>query len=172
MRKLIIVICLFVATAASAQQNKPNGFYVFITNPGYASEPAGHGWNGAFGVALQRMFSPRFSGEVAVSHDTETFVFRSFTSGGTLLAGHQVTAYSLPVDLTARYHFLNDSSWKPYIGAEARYVDSRAFFGMTGGVVWQFRPALGLRFDSKLLVSDRPVHGERLYNSIGLSWRF
>jgi hypothetical protein len=58
------------------------------------------------------------------------------------------------------------------VGAEARYVESRTFFGVTGGVVWQFRPALGLRFDSKLLVSDRPHQAERLYNSVGLAWRF
>ena len=135
MRKLIVFLSLFVATAAFAQQNKPNGFFIFVTNPGYASEPRGNELNGAFGFALQRMFSPRFSGEIAISHDSETFGFRSFKSDGTLLAGHVVTVYSLPVDLTARYHFLNDSSWKPYIGAETRYVDGRAFLGVTGGVV-------------------------------------
>src|SRR5258705_90174 len=113
MHKLTVLVCLILATAAFGQQNKPNGFYVFVTNPRYAGGPGGHDFEGAFGVALQRMFSPRFSGEVAVSHDSETFGFRSFKSDGTLLADHVVTAYSLPVDLTARYHFLNDSSWKP-----------------------------------------------------------
>src|SRR5207247_9063214 len=78
MRKLIVFLSLFVATAAFAQQNKPNGFFIFVTNPGYAREPGGNECNGAFGFALQRMFSPRFSGEIAISHDSETFGFRSF----------------------------------------------------------------------------------------------
>ena len=70
MRKLI-VICLFVSTAAFAQQSRPNGFYVFVTNPGGGGSTNERNWQGAFGIALQRMFAPHFSGEVAVSRDVE-----------------------------------------------------------------------------------------------------
>lgn len=173
MRTMIVAVCLvFLATAAVAQE-KPTAAYLFLTNPGVVySDSAGTRWEGAFGFALQRMFTPRFSGELAVSRDIESFGFRRFAADGTELEHREVTTRSMPVDLTARYHFLNGSSWKPYAGLDARYVDDRAFFGVNGGVIWQFRPALGLRFDAKLLVGDRPLHGERLYNSAGLSWRF
>ena len=129
-------------------------------------------WQGAFGLALQRMFAPRFSGELAVSRDTQFTRVRTFNADFTEGASYKLITRTTPIDLTGRYHFLNDTNWKPYIGAGTRLVDGRAFFGVTGGVIWQFRPALGLRFDTKFLVSDRPVHNERLYNSIGLSWRF
>ena len=172
MRKLVIVLCLVVAPAAFAQQNTPNTFYVFVTNPGGGSSTNEQSWDGAFGIALQRMFTPRFSGEVAVSHDVQYTRVRTFNPDFTDASSSMLTTRTTPVDLTGRYHFLNGSRWTPYVGAGMRFVDGRAFSDVTGGVVWQFRPALGLRFDAKVLVSDRPLHNERLYNSIGLSWRF
>ena len=172
MRKIVVIACLFIATAAFAQQNKPNGFYVFVTNPGGGYSTNEQSWQGAFGVALQHMFAPRFSGEISVSRDVQYTHVRIFNPDFTVASSYTLTTRTTPVDVTGRYHFLNDSHWKPYIGADARYVDSRMFLGVTGGVVWQFRQSLGLRFDAKVLVSDRPQHNERLYNSVGLSWRF
>jgi hypothetical protein len=173
MRKLVIAgLSLLIATAALAQQSKSNAFYVFMTNPGGGYSDHNEHFEGAFGVALQHMFAPRFSGEIAISSDVTYTRVRTFDPDGTVRTSSVLTNRTTPIDLAGRYHFFRDSHWNPYLGADARLVDGRAFFGLNGGLVWQFRPALGLRVDSKVLVSDRPRHNERMYNSIGLSWRF
>ncbi len=173
MRKLAIVLAFLVSTAAFAQQDKPTGFYVFVTNPGYGhSERSGSYWSGAFGVALQRMFTPHFSGEVTVSRDRQNRGYTLFGPDGTVVENRWLISYSTPVDLTARYHFLTDGAWKPYAGTGVRWVDSRAFFDLTGGVIWQFRPSLGLRFDGKLLLGNQSRFNDTFNASAGLAWRF
>ena len=172
MRKLIVLCTLLVSTAAFAQE-KPNGLFVFVTDPTYtSSRSTGGRWDGAFGVALQRMFTPRFSGELSVSRQSDRSGFTTFNPDGTVLESHVFTRYSTPVDLTARYHFLNDSTWKPYAGIGGRWVDSRGFLDLTGGVLWQFRPSLGLRFDGKLLFGGQTRFDNRFNGSAGLTWRF
>ena len=174
MRKLVVAVAsLLVSTAALAQQDKPTGVFVFVTNPGYGqSERSGNHWDGAFGVALQRMFTPHVSGELTVSHDQHISRFAALDQGGNVIAYHTFTATSTPVDLTARYHFFSDGAWKPYVGAGVRYVDSRAFGDLTGGVVWQFRPSLGLRFDGKVILGNQPRFNDTFNGSAGLAWRF
>ena len=172
MRKLAVAIVFLVSTAAFAQE-KPNGIYVFVANPGFAySEPGGTSWNAAFGVALQRMFTPHLSGEVTVARDQHTSRVNAFDSNGNLLESQRFTNVFTPVDLTARYHFFTDGPWKPYAGLGVRYVQSRAFPDVTGGVVWQFRPSLGLRFDAKVLVGHQPRFSDSINAGAGLAWRF
>jgi hypothetical protein len=160
MRKLgVAVAFLLVSTAAVAQQDKPTAIYVFITNAGFTySERSGSDWEGAFGVALQRMFTPHVSAEVSVSRDRRFSRLLAFDPNGNVIDGYTrtITHDFTPVDLTARYHFLNGSAWKPYAGIGVRYVESRAVGDLTGGVVWQFRPSLGLRFDAKVLLGNQP----------------
>jgi Outer membrane protein beta-barrel domain len=174
MRKLIVVaVCFLVSTAAVAQQNKPNGLFVFVTNPSWGySTGSGSNWDASFGVALQRMFTPNLSGEVTVSHERHTGRVLSFDPNGNVIDSRTFTDDFTPVDLTARYHFLNDSAWKPYAGVGARYVEGRAIGGLTGGVVWQFRPALGLRFDAKVLLGNQSRFTDTFNGSVGLAWRF
>jgi len=174
MRKLIVVaVCLLVSTAAFAQQDRPNGIFVFVSNANWSySTTSGSNWDGAFGVALQRMFTPHVSGEVSVSYDRRTSRVTAFDSSGNILSSHTFTNDFTPIDLTARYHFLNDSSWKPYAGVGARIVDGRAIGGVTGGVIWQFRPALGLRFDAKVLLGNQSRFTDTFNGSAGLAWRF
>ena len=143
-----------------------------MTNPGGGYSTGRHFVSGAVGVGLQHMFTPRVSGEIAVSYDEQYTRVRTFNPDFTLASSYTLRTSTTPVDLTARYQFLNDSNWKPYIGAGTRFADGLAFAEVTGGVVWQFHRSLGLRYDAKVLVNDRPQHNERVYNSVGLSWRF
>src|SRR5438552_3274171 len=139
MRKIIVALCLILpATAAFAQQDKPNAFSVFVTNPGGGYSSGRHFVSGAVGVGLQHMFTPRVSGEIAVSYDEQYTRVRTFNPDFTLASSYTLRTSTTPVDLTARYQFLNDSNWKPYIGAGTRFADGLAFAEVTGGVVWQF----------------------------------
>jgi hypothetical protein len=178
MRKLIVMaVFLLASTAAFAQQpDKPTGLYVFVANPSFTySEGSGSNWEGGFGVALQRMFTPRVSGELTVSRERHTTRVARFDLNGNIIDGApplKFTDNSTPVDLMARYHFFNDRSWRPYAGVGVRYVESRAIGGLTGGVVWQFRPSLGLRFDAKVLLGNQDQFTETVNGSAGLAWRF
>jgi outer membrane protein W len=173
MRNMIVAVCLVLLATAAVAQEKPTAVYVFLTNPGVThSDHTGTRWEGAFGVALQRMFTPRLSAEVAVSQESKTAGFVSFNPDGTVREDRVFTETTLPVDLTARYHFFTHGSWKPYAGLGVRYVDRRTFGDLTGGVVWQFRPALGLRFDAKVLVGGDSRFNDQVNGSVGLSWRF
>jgi outer membrane protein W len=174
MRKLVVAAAfLLVSTAASAQQDNPTGIFVFVTNPGYGhSDRSGSYWDGAFGMALQRMFTPHVSAELTVSRDHHTVRTTAFDQNGDIIDSRTFTSDSTPVDLTARYHFFTDGAWKPYVGAGVRYVESRAFGDLTGGVVWQFRPSLGLRFDGKVVIGHQPGFNDTFNGSAGLAWRF
>ena len=87
-----------------------------------------------------------------------------------------------PIDLTARFRWVNDTRFKPYIGLGARYVAAPhvdSMFGYTnrttpelvGGVVYQLRH-LGIVADGKVLLGDHEYYDSMFKTSIGLSWRF
>ena len=171
MRQLAFILCLFVAGAAFAQE-KPTAVFVFVTNPGFShGKESGTSWDGAFGIALQRMFTPRFSGELTVSRERDVGGYTIFGPNGEVIESRRAVNYSTPVDLAALYHFRTDGSWKPYAGLGARWDDSRTFADLTGGVVWQFRPAVGLRFDLKAAIGGESPAGDSLNGSVGLAWR-
>lgn len=174
MRKLALVVCLLVSTVAFAQQdNKQNGLFLFVTNPGRGGTTGVGGtyWEGAFGVALQRMFTPHVSGEVTVSRQRQITGNAFIGPTGVVEYGQFVNWYT-PVDLTARYHFFTDGSWKPYAGAGVRLIDGHGAGDLTGGVIWQFHRSLGLRFDGKVLLGNQDRYNETFNASIGLAWRF
>jgi len=177
MRKLVVAVAfLLVSTAAFAQQDKPTGVFVFVTNPGYgSSERSGSYWEGGFGVAVQRMFTPHVSAELTVSRERHITRLARFDLNGNIIPDAPLRKFTndvTPVDVTARYHFFKDSAWKPYAGVGVRYVESRAIGGLTGGVVWQFRPSVGLRFDAKVLLGNESRFTDPFNGSVGLAWRF
>jgi|ERR1051325_1814897 hypothetical protein len=172
MRK-ILVACLFLGATAVFAQERPTAISVFVTNPGFIhSDYSGNRWEGEFGVALQRMFTPRFSAELAVSQRSRTSGFTTFNSDGTVRENRIFTETTLPVDLTARYHFATQSTWKPYAGLGLRYVGGRTALDVDGGVVWQFHRTLGLRFDARVIPGNDAHFSDTINGSVGLSWRF
>lgn len=173
MRNLsIVVIALLFVCAAAFAQEKPNTLHVFITNPGVGwSSGGGTDWQGVLGVGLQRMFTPHVSAEVDVSRERRIVGFTQFDSSGRPFSGGRLKTMA-PVDVTTNYHFLTDGPWKPYVGLAARLNEGAARAGVSGGVVWQFRPSLGLRFDGKLLGNTHSRSDDAFKGSVGLSWRF
>lgn len=184
MRKIaLLLVCLLISLSVFAQQpQKRNSLYVFVTNPrGGWSEGGGSSYEGAIGLALQHKFTPRWSGELAVSRQRDHTGYILFDPNGNRIESREFDVDSTPIDVGAQYHFLNDSNWKPYLGLGARYntntrqlhIDrgDQILYGATGGVVWQLRSAFGIRFDGKVLLGDTG-HLDRVNGSVGVTWAF
>ena len=181
MRKLGIAATLLIALTAFAQE-KRNSFFVFVSDPEYVwRSSSGSDFNAGFGLALQHMFTPRWSGEVAVSHRSSRATAYFYDFNGNIVDTIEFRARTTPVDLVAQYHWVNSTAWKPYIGGGYThvFVDSSNvqqrdanFFTVNGGVVWRVRPAWGLRFDGKVLFGDKPSYIDSSNVSFGVAWRF
>jgi outer membrane protein W len=201
MRKPIVVAAslLFAVVSAFGQESRhSNAVFIFATDMSVGNSgtngakfPTAYGsskFDTAYGASFDRMFSDRLSAEVSVTSQYSRRVVRTFSSGSAPTYGiASIRLY--PIDANVSYHFLTDNRWKPYIGAGLRYVKD-TFHGpgplyeyydtvrtidpeISGGLVFQFIPTLGLRFDAKeVLGSDRPVADPKFKVSAGLSLRF
>jgi outer membrane protein W len=184
-------LLLVTAQAFSQQPNRSNSVSVFVSDLSvFHSSTYGTRVDAGYGASFDHMFSKRVSGELSVTSQR----FRSFFTTYGPMGVATTTTFSdrtYPVDATMSYHFLTDSRWKPYVGGGLRYVSSTLhsgpFFGyresttrtvdaeVSGGVTFQFRPALGLRFDAKQIMGSngRSVAGDPDFKaSLGLSFRF
>ena len=177
MRRLSFVLVLLLAAIPAFAQQQPNAIYVFVTNPGGGSTTQGGSfYEGEVGVAFQRMLADRWSVEGAIARKYERDVLTHFDSNGNVIETRVFTTHSTPIDVTGRYHFLNGTSWKPYVDVGARWtnssVDDRVLATAGGGVAWQFSRTLALRLDGKVFFGNRPAHLDSVNASFGLGWRF
>ena len=196
MRKSIIVgvSLLFVVVSAFAQQPvRSNAVSVFVSDLSLSSSdgPNGTKLGAGYGAAFEHMFNDRFSGEVSVTSERQRRTFFSVSPTGVLSADFTRSNILYPIDANASYHFLTGGRWRPYIGAGLRYV-SYTFHGdsargpfqttsrsidpeVSGGITYQLRPNLGLRFDAKQIVGTNrsDIIGDPKFKaSFGLSLRF
>ena len=193
MRKTMVVTAflLFAAMSVFAQQpSHPNAVSVFVSDLSFASGSGGTHFDASYGAAFDHMFSDRFSGGVSVtSQRFRQSIFSVSPTGLPVSSTFTQTIY--PIDANVSYHFFTGSRWKPYAGVGVRYV-SETFHGsgalgsdhfsthsvdpeVSAGVVFQFRPNLGLRLEAKQIVSDNSgaLHGDPTFKgSVGLSFRF
>jgi outer membrane protein W len=193
MKKLIVVPAslLFVVASAFAQQtNHSNAVSVFVTDLSLIhSSESGTKFDASYGAAFDHMFNNHLSAELSV---TSQRIRRSVTTfsvtGLPTFTSYTDTLY--PVDANVSYHFLTGGRWKPYVGAGLRYLNKTVYdntpFGnlrsnvhtidpeVSGGVTFQFRPNLGLRFDAKQIVGrSNSAFGDSAFTgSVGLSFRF
>jgi len=193
MRKSIIVavsLLFVVATGFAQQPNRSNTVSVFVSDLSISSSSStGTNLDTSYGVAFGHMFNRHWFAEVSV---TSQPIQRSiiYVSVG------QPTTYTTsrdrlyPMDANVSYHFLSDSRWKPYVGGGLRYLDDTVLLDLpagvrgyshsfvdpeiTGGVTFQFRPNLGLRFDAKKIIgtSNSVLGDSALSGSVGLAFRF
>lgn len=194
MRKsLVLAASLLFVTSAFAQQPTPsNTVSLFLSDLSVTHTVARRTGIGAgVGAAFAHRFSDHISAELTVT--TEGFR-DSFTTVSP--SGQQVfTSYSKwlrPIDANVSYHFFTNSRWKPYLGGGLRYVtntvsniaplNSYRFTSrsvhpeVSGGVTYQFRPKLGLRFDAKQTIGggkNSILGGDAAFSvSAGLSFGF
>jgi outer membrane protein W len=196
MRKTIIVAAslLFVVGSAFAQQpNRSNAVSVFVSDLSISSSNStGTNLDTSYGAAFGHMFNKNWSAELSVT--------RQPIQGNSIIVVNQQAIYSTfrdklyPVDANISYHFLTGSRWKPYVGGGLRYLDFKTRLDLpigvpisvgrfsqrfvdpevTGGVTFQFRPNLGLRFDAKRIIgtSNSVLGDSALSGSVGLAFRF
>ena len=197
MRKLIFVAVslLFAVAAFGQQRSRPNAVSVFVSDLSISSSSSsGTNFDAAYGAAFDHMFSDRLSAGISVTSQRYHQNVTTFTTGIPTEPPifSTVTRTIYPIDATVSYHFLTDSRWKPYIGAGLRYISEtfrsigplgRAHFTthetdpeVAAGVVFQFRPDLGLSFEAKQLIGDNNGRAFRadpaLKASVGLTFRF
>ncbi|HSY50154.1 MAG TPA: OmpW family outer membrane protein [Thermoanaerobaculia bacterium] len=192
MRKSIIVatsLLFVVATAFAQQPNHSNTVSVFVSDLAIShSAEAGTNLETSYGAAFGHMFNRNWSAELSVTSQPlqET----------SIIVVNQQAIYSTfrdklyPVDANISYHFLTGSRWKPYVGGGLRYLDFKTRLDLptgvqrlsqrfvdpevSGGVTFQIRPNLGLRFDAKRIIgTSYSVLGDSaLSGSVGLSFGF
>jgi outer membrane protein W len=194
MRKPVIVAvsCLmFIVVPAFAQQTShSNTISVFVSDVSLSgSSRSGTHFDAAYGAELAHMFNEHLSAELSITSQRGRQSYTIFsTTAPPVTYRYAETLY--PVDASVSWHFLTDGRWKPYLGAGVRYVSNTfttyaptgnsRFTANTlgpvisGGVTYQFRPNLGLRFEAKqTLRGNASTLGDTsLSGSIGLSFRF
>lgn len=193
MRKSLVIAAslVFVITSAFAQQPTPlNTISVFVSDLSVTHTSSGTSFDSGYGAAFDHRFSDHISAELSVTTQRmRQSVTTISPSGQPVFASYTKTL--LPIDANVSYHFFTNSRWKPYLGAGLRYLNNTvsnvAPFNsyrytsrsvdpeVSGGVTYQFRPNLGLRFDAKQTVggSNSVLGGDAAFSaSAGLSFRF
>jgi outer membrane protein W len=194
MRKSLVIAAslLFAITSAFAQQPTPtNTVSVFVSDLSVTHTTASRTSPGAgFGAAFAHRFSDHISAELTVTTEGFGDSFTTISPSGQRV----ITSYSkrlLPIDANVSYHFFTNSRWKPYLGGGLRYMTNTVTniaplnsYRLTsrsvdpevsGGVTYQFRPNLGLRFDAKQIIGEgrHSILSEAAFSvSAGLSFRF
>jgi outer membrane protein W len=179
MRKTVLVLLGLLAVSASAQTpEKATRVSFFLTNPGFGwSEGGGSNFDAGFGLALEQRFTPQWSAELEVArevHDYQPSFFDPRT----------IEFRTYPVDVFVRYSFENNTRWRPFLGAGARYVtapdepsgadyDSELSPEIGGGVEWEAGESLSIVFDAKALAKNEVPHWDEVFKvSVGVGWRF
>ncbi len=183
MRRLAtaLIVLLFALPDFAQQKNE---FQIFLTN-GVISHSSASGTEASAsgGMAFDRMVTPRMSAQFAVGferHRTYSYVVEP---GGTFRQVTPLRFRTYPFDVAVRYHFLNDTRWKPYLGFGARYIAApnvgtefqyKNHIGpeIVGGTVFQIGRSFGLVLDGKVLVGDHEPYDAPFKTSFGLNWRF
>ncbi|MEA2328904.1 MAG: hypothetical protein QOE68_3863 [Thermoanaerobaculia bacterium] len=194
MRKSIVigVSLLFVVASAFAQDTaRANTVSVFLSDAMVTySSSSGTRLDVSYGGAFNHMFNRHISAELSVTSQPARRYFSTFVVSGQPATSSSREVHFHPIDANVSYHFLTDSRWKPYVGGGLRYLNNSVILSgplgsqrlttrtvdpeISGGVIFQFRPTLGLRFDAKQIIGNSgSVLGERAFTgSVGLSFRF
>lgn len=184
MRKALLfaAVCSLLSTVALAQQKQ--SLSIFVSDLSYTKRSTDNGqWGGGVGVAFERMFSERLALQGAIAYERHRTYPYLVEDDGSITQVEARRLNIVPIDLTARYHFVNDTRWKPYIGLGAHYVaapnvDRRFRYqnhldgAVDGGTTFLLTPSFGLLLNARMLVGDREPYDEQFKISAGLSWRF
>jgi outer membrane protein W len=178
--RLFVIALLFIAPTVFAQRE--NSFSVFLNPFGVQEAKQDRHWYSSYGAAFESSFTPRFSAQIAIGSEQHRSFPYVVDETGYINQVKPVRFRTYPIDVTGRFRFVNDTRWKPYIGAGARYVAAPhvdSMFGYTnrwtpelvGGVVYQLRH-FGIVADGKLLLGDHEYYDSAFKTSFGLNWRF
>lgn len=188
MRKpTLLFLVLILALAPQAFAQRKNEFSVFLSDvtgwSAHANEKTN--WYGGVGVAYNAFFTPRFSTQLSVAAEQRHTYSYVVDVGGfiNIVAPRDVRTY--PIDLVARYNWVNETRWKPYLGIGAHYVAApkinldpgfnyRNRFGpeVVGGVEFLVKPTFGITLDGRAITGKHETYDPVGKASLGVSWRF
>ena len=183
MRKVMVLVAIvsLIPAALLAQPKQAFSLFAVGVNSGSQDEQRPVG----FGIAYGRMLTQRFSLGAAIAYERHFSYPYVVDVSGFINVVPKSHLRTVPVDVTARYHWLNGTRWKPYIGAGAHYVAAPKVhldpgFGyrnhidgeVDGGVAFMFTPALGVMLDGRVIGGERETYDPIFRISAGLSWRF
>ena len=182
MRKLLVLAVLALLPAAALAQPKQT-VSLFLAGVNRYSQDAR--WPAGFGIELERMFAQRLSIDAAVAYERHVSYPYVIDESGFVDVVPRAHLHTVPIDVTARYHWLNETRWKPYLGVGAHYVAAPHIhldpgFGyqdhidgeVDGGVVFLLKPALGVMLNGRVMAGDRESYDANFKVSAGVSWRF
>lgn len=184
MRRFVIAaVAMLVATAGFAQHEQKNTLSFFISQATLSSASYAVQGDNSNGLAFDRMLTKRLSAQVWITserHETFGYVVRP---DGSIQTTERVLFRTYPVDFAMKYHFVNETRWKPYLGIGARYVSAPqegAEFRrlnivrpeVLGGTTFQFTPHFGVFVDGRVYFANSHHYDEQFKPSLGLSWRF
>jgi len=169
---VVLVVALSASSAAHAQQTQTLSIFRSDLDE-----------SGGVGVSYERMFAPRWSVQAAVAvehHHSYNYVVED---NGAITLVPRERLKTMPIDLTVRYHWLNETRWKPYLGLGAHYVaapdaDPRFRYrnhleaAINGGTLFMLTHDLGLMLDGRIYLGSHESYDQSPRTSIGLSWRF
>jgi outer membrane protein W len=180
MRKGIVVLAiLFVTTAAHAQKAGTVDVSAFVSDVAITTRSlTGTSYDVAYGASANYFFSAHWSAALSVERADRWFVLR--TNGIDAPVPNEGGRFRVfPVDALVRYNFVNDTRWKPYIGAGLNYerrplgISAQTALELNGGVTFAITPHLGINIDGKLQPHEAEINSGPLFRSaVGLSWRF
>lgn len=161
---------------------RENNFSIFVYQVGLTASDRGRNWYSDYAAAFETSLTPRFSAQLSLGSEHHRSYAYVVDETGYINPVPPVSFRTYPIDLTARYRFTNETRWKPYLGAGARYVAAPhvdSMFGysnrwspeIVGGVVFQLRH-FGIVFDGKALLGDHEHYDSAFKTSLGLNWRF
>jgi hypothetical protein len=174
------------ASAQTAHSVRLSGFLIDSADtPQYSAHP---GSDLAYGGGLEYFAVNNVSLQLAAS--SERTVSTSFSR----ITGFPSARFERihPIDATARFH-LGQSSWKPFLGAGARYIRVAGHDNwhpeLAGGLTFEINSHFGIDLEAKQFFNQRrreptgplgsiPVHdgdydqGRSRRLSAGLGWRF
>jgi outer membrane protein W len=129
----LLSLCAFTVSADDLRQGSKQ-LSLFVTDPSFTeSSSTGSNVSGGTGLAFSYVFARQWSAQLSVAAQEHKEVITRFTTilvdpqTGTTVFAPVTTVekvHTYPVELLARYHFLNGSRWTPFLGAGVRYVQA------------------------------------------------
>lgn len=183
MRTLVTLVFASLLFTSAALAQEKSEFSVFLSDIAGTGIGRVHRYGG-LGASFSRMLTPHVSAQVSVASEVHRSYPYFVGFDGTILPATQQDIRTWPVDFVARYHWLNDTRWKPYLGAGLRYVaaphgvdpgfryQDHLNAQVVGGLEFLVRPNFGITLDAKQIVGSRETYDPELKFSAGVNWRF
>jgi outer membrane protein W len=180
----VVVLAVLISLVCAVGNAQQQTFSLFLSDVMQTrTDRVTESWPSGFGASYERMLAPRWSVQGAIAVERHSSYPYVVEDNGSITLVDPSRLRTVPIDVTARYHWPNDTRWKPYLGFGAHYVaapnaDARFRYRnhldaeLEGGTLFMFNRSLGLMLDGRVLGGDREPYEQPFKVSFGLSWRF